>query len=141
MHELGHVATYVARPWKIGFSYDLSGPGWTPAAPEYASAGFEDAMATHYGSMSFWYGSAETPTTCLTGGGHCYNASGNPIAGTNIEATSYPAGANNCVAGEDRWPLSVTRFLWDVFDARDDAYGDGYSAYMATDLPPPQRTV
>jgi hypothetical protein len=55
-----------------------------------------------------------------------------PFSGTNIEASSFPFATNNCsfvaTAPEARWPLSHMRFFWDVFDNRNDADGDSYSA-------------
>jgi hypothetical protein len=131
LHELGHIATYVANPWKIGENYTYGGnAGWIQAGAEYGSAAFEEAFATHYGSVAWWWDNATTPTTCLSTA-TCYT-SGNPSANTDIEATSFPHSTNNCsfAAGnaEARWPLSAMRFFWDVFDNHNDADGDSYSA-------------
>jgi hypothetical protein len=66
------------------------------------------------------------------------------VSGHNIEATSFPFTINNCVnlgpvaatptspailaRPEGRQPISAMRFLWDIYDSRNDADGDDYSA-------------
>jgi len=139
MHELGHIATYVTHAWQVGTDYTWAPPGqpagpatWCQNCPEWGSASFEEAFATHYGSIAFWWDNATTPTTCLSSI-HCYNAARTaPAADTNIEASSYPFSTNNCgttaANPESRWPLSAMRFFWDVFDNHNDADGDWYSA-------------
>lgn len=135
MHELGHIATYVANPWQIAgaLNYNWGGnAGWNQTSAEYGDAAFEEAFATHYGSIAFWWDNSTTPTTCLVSQTTCYDGAGNPALGTDIEATSYPYNVNNCstapAAPEQRWPLSAMRFFWDVFDNHNDADGDSYSA-------------
>jgi hypothetical protein len=139
MHEIGHVAEYVTHPWQVGFDYTWSPPGqpagpvlWGYGGPEWASAGFEEAFATHYGNIALWFDNAVTPTSCFVSQGHCYNAAGTiPLAATDVEVSNSPPNTNNCdvSAGtpESRWPISIMRFLWDVFDNRDDG-NDTYSA-------------
>jgi hypothetical protein len=137
MHEVGHIASYLARTWQIGIAY-ANGSTWGQALNENGSALFEEALATHYSSMGLWFSTPVMPTTCLVAQGHCYtNAASNavPQPFTDIEATSFPAATNNCIVpspgnpnDESRWPLSGMRFLWDVYDARNDATGDAYSA-------------
>jgi len=138
MHELGHIATYVTHNWQITGDYTWSPPGQPPGAsswcqncPEWADAAFEEAFATHYGSITFWADNAVSPTTCLSSG-TCYDGTGTPFSGTDIEATSYPHTVNNCNTTssnpEARWPLSAMRYFWDVFDNHNDADGDTYSA-------------
>ncbi len=138
MHENGHIAEYVAHAWSRTMNYNwpdmstfsASGP-WSPGGAEWGAPAFEEALATHYGNIAFWGDNAVTPTTCSTNG-ICYDGSGNPSANTNIEATSYPFTVNNCSLAmanpEARWPLSYMRYLWDVFDNRNDCDGDTYSA-------------
>jgi hypothetical protein len=65
--------------------------------------------------------------------GSCYDmTTGAPSANTDLEASSYPYGTNNCITDpsnpEARWPLSAMRYFWDVFDNHNDADGDDYSA-------------
>jgi hypothetical protein len=130
MHELGHIATYVSNAWKVGFDYNWpsqgAGGSWSASQNEWGSAAFEEAFATHYGNIAFWFNNADTPTYCNTTT-TCYSG-GVPVAGTDIEVTSYPFATNNCVANEGRQPISHMRYFWDIFDNRNDADGDTYSA-------------
>lgn len=133
MHELGHIADYVTKPWTVAADGTWNGDAtnsWGPTTGEWGHMAFNEAIATHYGSIAFWWDNATTPTTCLSAS-TCYTA-GAPSANTNIEASSYPFNTNNCsyaaAAPESRWPLSVMRYLWDVYDSHNDADGDDYSA-------------
>jgi hypothetical protein len=131
MHELGHIATYTARPWKkvSVYNYDGTGEYWDWATPEFGSAAFEEAMASHYGNMTFWNRHASvTPTTCTSNGFTCYSGAGATLPNTDFELTSFPAATNNCIVNESLFPISAMRFLWDVYDNRNDATGDTYSA-------------
>jgi len=142
MHELGHIANYVdANPFKASGAGDwMAGAvppatqtgGWNAASGEWGSLAFEEAFATHYGDMTFWFANADTPTNCLAGNGITCYSGGAPSAGTNIEASSFPFTVNNCstavAAPEGRWTLSAMRYLWDVYDDHNDADGDTYSA-------------
>lgn len=137
MHELGHAAEYVTKPWRLmnDGTYDGSGPlDWDYNSREYGHMAFQEAIATHYGSIAFWYDNAASPTTCLSNT-KCYDSSGSPLALANLEASSYPHTDDNCDAAheEGRWPLSLMRYLWDVYDSHNDADGDSYSA-AATDF-------
>lgn len=132
MHELGHIATYVTHPWRLTVDYSWGGNGgWCQTCPEYGDASFEEGFATHYGSLTFWADNSTSPTTCLSSS-NCYDGSGNPFSGTDLEASSYPYSTNNCNMSstnpEARWPLSAMRYFWDVFDNHNDADGDTYSA-------------
>jgi hypothetical protein len=135
MHEMGHIATYVTHNWMLTGNYNwpntTGSSGWSQTSAEWGDAGFEEAFATHYGSIAFWGDNAATPTTCLSSA-TCYTAAGAPFAGTDIEASSFPFATNNCSTvatnPESRWPLSHMRFFWDVFDNHNDADGDAYSA-------------
>jgi hypothetical protein len=133
MHELGHIASYVTHPWSVTTDYSWggdSGNTWCQNCAEYGDAAFEEAFATHYGSITFWGDNSTSPTTCLSSS-HCYSG-GVPFFGTDIEATSFPYSVNNCdttsTNPEARWPLSIMRYLWDVYDNHNDADGDSYSA-------------
>jgi hypothetical protein len=134
MHELGHVAEYVTKPWSRTIDYTQDGvAGWSQDSPEFGHTSFQEAWATHYGSIAFWYPSADTPTTCNTVD-HCYTTPSVPpsvpLGSTNIEATSYPYVVNNCstALGEKRWALSQMRYFWDVYDTHNDCDGDTYTA-------------
>jgi hypothetical protein len=137
MHEMGHIAEYVAHPWSRTMNYNwpdtstFSAMGdWSRSSGEWGAPAFEEAFATHYGNIAFWNDNSTTPTTC-TSAATCYQ-NGAPISNSDIEASSYPFATNNCstaaAAPEARWPLSQMRYLWDVFDNHFDADGDEYSA-------------
>lgn len=135
MHELGHIASYVTHPWKRTGNYNwpnTSGTdGWNQGSSEWSVAGFEEAFATHYGSIAFWASDAVTPTTCNSAAS-CFGSTGLPKTNADLEASSFPHAADNCdktaSAPELRRPISHMRFLWDVFDNHNDADGDSYSA-------------
>ncbi|MCU0655024.1 MAG: hypothetical protein MUF64_06965 [Polyangiaceae bacterium] len=134
MHELGHIASYVLKPYSNGGDYGWPstgiGGGWSQNSSEWGATAFEEAFATHGGNITFWSDNSVAPTTCLSST-TCYSG-GTPVGNSNIEATSYPYTINNCdlssSAPESRWPVSAMRFLWDVFDNRNDADGDSYTA-------------
>jgi hypothetical protein len=136
MHELGHVASYWIRTWDPGIDYTFDGPGiaWSQGSTEYGSASFEEAFATHFGNMTFWNRLASvTPTTCLTSSSHCYTivtppATSVPTPFSDFE-TSLNGATNFCFAGDNRKPINYMRFLWDVFDSRNDTTRDNYSAW------------
>src|SRR5690606_18517219 len=84
MHELGHIASYVTHPWQFTRDYTWA-PSSPPGAPEPGAAGkwqfttaewgvsgFEEAFATHYGSVAFWNDNSVNPTSCLSTG-NCYS--------------------------------------------------------------------
>jgi hypothetical protein len=134
MHEFGHVASYLVRPWKVGVDDSLNGSGWDWSQSEHASMAFEEAIATHYGNITFWNTLSATPTTCLAGKDeYCYNvvtppATSVPVAFSDFEASSWSGATNNCSVNEGQLPISMLRFLWDVFDGRNDTTRDSYSA-------------
>jgi hypothetical protein len=133
MHEAGHIASYVTHPWQMidssgtvyGLNFSWGGVGWQPDNPEWGSGAFEEAWATHYGSVTFWADNADTPTTCYTTTITCYDDStGVPYANADLEASSYPY----CGTLEERWPLSAMRYFWDAFDNHNEGNSDTYSA-------------
>ncbi len=134
MHEMGHIASYVTHPWQITGNYNWPNTtgkdGWGPNTAEWSVSAFEEAFATHYANLAFWWANSVKPTTCITAL-TCYESGGAPSAATDIEATSFSSTTNNCSTAsanpESRWPLSAMRFIWDTFDNRDDGK-DSYSA-------------
>ena len=137
MHELGHIADYVTKPWSVASDATWNGGAanqWSLQTGEYGHMAFNEAIATHYGTIAFWNDNSPTPTTCLTAA-TCYSSTGAALDGANVEKTSYPYAVNNCstlaAAPEKRWPLSIMRYLWDVFDNHNDADGDSYGANAA----------
>ena len=155
MHELGHVANYIAHPAQLATVYDwvpgatppvklVANPGpWAQDTAEWGAVAFEEAFATHYGSIAFWDLNSEVPTTCLAARGiSCYLPDASGAAdmvispATTLEASSFPVGgtdncSTNAMNPENRWPLSAMRYFWDIFDDHDGEGGDTYSAGKA----------
>lgn len=154
MHELGHIANYIAHPFNMAMVYDwvqgaatpvkiIPNPGpWGYDGAEWGAVSFEEAFATHYGSIAFWALNSEVPVSCWAARGFtCYLP--DPVTGardmlintaSTLEASSN-VGSNNCstnpVNPEDRWPLTAMRYFWDIFDDHDEG-GDAYSAGNGT---------
>jgi hypothetical protein len=141
MHEMGHVASYVTRPWNSPNDYSWPNQannsgnwflGPAPMSPvpssEWGHVAFEEAFATHYANLALWWDNSVAPTACISPSSHCYDGMGNPLAFSNIEATSFPFATNNCVANEGRFVISHVRYLWDIYDTVNDCDGDTYSA-------------
>lgn len=138
MHEMGHVASFQTHAWQSTNNYNYpntaAGGGWSQNTGEWSVSAFEEAFATHYGSISFWGDNSVMPTSCLSSA-TCYSG-GVPVTASNLEASSFSGATNNCAAGatpptaanapEGRRPISHMRFMWDVFDNRND--GDTYTA-------------
>lgn len=117
MHEMGHIASYKAsRDQSYSYSGDFcfpkqgSGCGWNLNTPEWSAVNFEEGLATFYGDAALYWPSATAPHTCHAPATSC---------GTgrfNVEVSSQSA----CIPGEERWPLSVNRYLRDAYDSNAD---------------------
>jgi hypothetical protein len=137
MHESGHVANYLLKPyhgtpgtnaycWDTADSTSPVPPAtscsWSRNSPEWGVAAFEEALATFSADNTLWYPNAVDPTSCTTQG-RCSNTSTN-----RIEETHYAYDTNSCdvtdATPESRWPISGQRLLWDIYDDHDDADGD-----------------
>jgi hypothetical protein len=136
MHEAGHVVSYQLKPNHGGYSQycwpNATGScTWSQGSAEWGSAAFEEGFATMMADTTLWNPDAVAPTSCLSSGRCSVNVN------TNIETTHYPYATNNCslsaTSPEARWPISVQRFLWDVYDSHNDCDGDtiqeGWDAY------------
>jgi len=134
MHEAGHVANYLLKPFHYGFTnycWDSSGAttapdggtcGWSRTGPEWAAAAFEEGFATFSGDNTLWFPNAVAPTSCNSTG-RCTLTSSN-----KLEETHFPFSTNNCDTSvdtpENRYPMSTMRLLWDIYDSTNDADGD-----------------
>lgn len=110
-HEIGHLA--VARTYPSNtpnycnrYNYDSDG-GWDLYEEEWGCAAFHEANATFVGDVSrYWWGEGTIADTCrwnqLT------------VCTAMLDDSAY------CQSGEDRWPLSGMRFLWDAYDSNVD---------------------
>jgi hypothetical protein len=117
MHEMGHIAVYVSQPWTFAFaSYGKNDPGftWDYQTDEYASAGFEEAFASFAADSTLYNGNAVAP----------YGGATEDIGYLQLETSDRSTG---CAAAEASWPLSAERYLWDVYDNRND--GEAISEY------------
>ncbi|AKI99243.1 hypothetical protein ATI61_106618 [Archangium gephyra] len=120
MHEMGHIASYLAHPYSgtggNGYCYPSTSnfpdkcQWWTLNTAEHGSAAFEEALATFLADSALYYPNAPAPHSCLASAAPC--APGQ----FNLETSSGSA----CASGENRWPLTAMRFLWDVYDSVDD---------------------
>lgn len=110
MHEMGHIADYVSKPRKVYVNYTRDGTnGWSMRSAEYASAAFTEGLATFYGDTAlYWYWNSQ-PLTCLSSGA-CSTSSNN-----NVESST--GVRSSCTANEERWALTVDRYLRDVYDS------------------------
>jgi hypothetical protein len=115
LHEMGHCADWTEPfEWDCpnwGIECDRNG-GWGYETDECKFSGWEDAMAQHLADVTLWWEFANEPHSCGSGGGYCFTDF------WNLETSSYP----NCIATEDRHPVSHMRFLWDVFDNNSDYF-------------------
>ena len=118
MHEMGHIASYLSHSGQsfrhlARYCYpsdsSSSSCGWGMTTPEWATSQFEEGYATFLGTRAIYGQQNTTPYACLSNS-HCVS---NPI---EVSDGNY----SNCSAGENRWPRSVTRFLWDIYDSNAD---------------------
>ncbi len=114
MHEMGHIASYVAsKNQQFTYGGDYCWPatgncGWTMNTAEWGAAQFEEGVATHLGDVGLYFPGAPQPHSCLSVGS-CPNAS-------NIETSL----GNSCTANQSRRPIQSTRYHWDNYDSLDD---------------------
>jgi hypothetical protein len=142
MHEMGHIVAYKEKTYKIAAKYARwvycwpntsgSGCGWTYNAGEWGVTSFEEAFATFVADTTLYFPNAVAPHTCLAAQGTACTT-----GQFNLETSSASGGVNNCgnlaapTGPEKRWPLTLNRFLWDVYDAPNDseAIAEGVSNY------------
>ncbi|PTL83442.1 hypothetical protein [Vitiosangium sp. GDMCC 1.1324] len=120
MHEMGHIASYLAKPYNgaggNGYCYPSTSnfpagcQWWTLNTAEHGTAAFEEALATFLADSALYWPDSPEPHSCLAASAPCATGS------FNLETSSGSA----CATGESRWPLTAMRFLWDVYDSVDD---------------------
>lgn len=119
MHEMGHIANYLSKAFRapIAYSYPTQCTGcgtWSLGTTEWASAAFEEGSATFVGDVAMYWHWAPQPTTCLS--------SSSCSTGTYHVETS---GGSSCASGNERFPINVERYIWDVYDTLQDSnYAD-----------------
>lgn len=131
MHEMGHLASYLASPAQAfngiaSYCYDgESAPcGWDVETEENGSVQFEEGIATHFANVALYAQNAATPRHCFSSG-PCSSASAN-----NLELSL----GTSCGADVNRHPIQAMRYLWDVYDNNSDYTGEskalsGWTSY------------
>ncbi len=121
MHELGHIVSSLASERAGGFTdasynYPLTAPGpvsWWATLPEWKAVSFEEGLASYYADTALYTPDAVVPATCV-GAGSCWEWLEDSKSSTF-----------GCPGDEDRWPRSVEKYLWDVYDSAEDSnYAD-----------------
>jgi hypothetical protein len=140
-HEMGHVASYVANPFKVTTMYnwpttcvgsttgscpDTVTPtvSWSFNSTEHAAAAFEEGLAEFMGMGAHYWFDATGPRTCRAVTANCITIGLNDAR--NVEV--YQEACNNQAA------IAVTRFLWDTYDNVNggDTYSDTLSRSFAS---------
>jgi hypothetical protein len=117
MHEMGHIASYVASPRSRpsnNYCYPNdtgSGCTWSFTTAEWRSSSFEEGLATFISDSAFYYWWANDPRTCNSTGA---------CSGTSSEIETSKGSSSNCATDEGRWALTTIRYLWDIYDGVDD---------------------
>lgn len=114
LHELGHIANGLSKPFTATLAYNYptqcTGCGtWSLNTAEWMSAGFEEGLATFVGDVAMYWHWATQPTTCLSSGSCA-------LTTFHIEDSS----GTSCGTDQNRWPINVDRYIWDVYDSVDD---------------------
>lgn len=122
MHEMGHIASYVSKPRQSFVDYTRDGTdGWNMRTAEYASASFEEGLATFYGDTAlYWYWNSE-PLTCLSSGACTRTTNNNVESSTGLRAS--------CSSDEERWALTVDRYLRDVYDSSNESFDNNQEPF------------
>lgn len=131
MHEMGHIASHLAsRDQSVktcaylisSYNYGTqTGTDWSLNSPENGCIQFEEGLATFLADTAFYSQDAVSPATCISDG----------ICDLMLEPSSGAVGT--CALGEDRWALTVDRFLWDLYDDNADFTADTFT-YSLSDL-------
>jgi len=122
MHEMGHIADYVSKPRRVYVNYTRDGVnGWNFRSPEYASASFTEGLATFYGDVAlYWYWNSQ-PLSCLSTGACSTSVNNNVERSTGLRSS--------CASGEERWALTVDRYLRDVYDSTNEWFDTNQEHY------------
>jgi len=127
MHEMGHIAVYKAKAytggWPAIYCYPNTsgdGCGWSSTTAEWSAASFNEALATFTAFTALNYPDAPVPTYCNSTGA-CNDTS------HNLETSS----GSSCATDDNRRPMTVMKYLWDVYDTIDDGEvnAEGPAAY------------
>lgn len=117
-HEYGHYVSHVSNRggarnacgnWRYGFGDD---DGWDNREPEWAVAGFEEALATYTGFLSMFEPTADDPRAHAFANDLTFDLA--PTVGLDAENVLTDCDAANAA----RRPLNALGFLWDLTDSR-----------------------
>jgi len=132
LHEMGHIASHVANPGQDRkstgnqscYPETTTGCGWSLKVAEWSCLSFEEGLATFYGDKALYAQWAREPTTCLSSG----------TCSTTSYSTELSTGT--CGTDENRWALTLVRYLWDIYDNQSDFTGESlaepYYAFFDT---------
>ena len=142
MHEMGHMADYLARYWRKADNFNYGGNGgWSYEEAEYRNLALHEGFGSFLATSAFYHDYAPNPRTCLKSGHtssptHCYGS-----GGRGLETSSL----GSCAALEGRWPVSSMRYFWDIYDEVDDGIDtidlnlfdifDAFGSYPCDDWP------
>ncbi|MDD9947300.1 MAG: hypothetical protein OXU20_40045 [Myxococcales bacterium] len=131
MHEMGHIASYLANTnWTLydatrtvlALDYSANGFGWNLASPENESAGWEEAVATHYADIALYFPWADVPYSCL-------NTGACPDAASIINVPLEPS-PNCALPGSNLVVGNHMQYHWDNYDSEIDYVGEIISEPM-----------
>lgn len=127
MHELGHIASDQASQGNeatacTAYNWANTNPATAPAnsgtwgmtTAEFGCAQYEEGLATFVGDVARYWNNApgataDTCTSVTTG-----------VCSTLLESRA-AACNTNANSPESRWPISVTRSMWDAYDNANDS--------------------
>ncbi len=82
---------------------------WTFTTQEWAASSFSEGIATFAADSALYFPDAASPTSCLSSG-----------ACTPFSSWSLEANETSCSSGQQRFPFTTIRYLWDVYDTVND---------------------
>jgi hypothetical protein len=143
-HELGHHLWRVLRPYAfdtVSLNFDYAFPDDPVAGshffstPEHRSAAMEEGFADFVEVVSLWNpDSAVAPLTCVNYKGGTSLGACNPNGGGtyNVETSLGTCTGATGFPPENRWELSVLRYLWDIVDPLDASEDDDLDRSVST---------
>jgi hypothetical protein len=127
MHELGHAAAYETNSNKVSATYQYckneipSGDcGWGMEDDEWGAVSWQEAHAELNPLTALYAPSATQPYRCRRPKLSCLSST-DPNIETSTGAT--------CSGTEKSWPLTMMRFIWDVYDSNDSVSLGGAADY------------
>lgn len=122
-HEMGHIASYLANPFKFCGAYNRPDEclGDSTACTgdwslhggngEWYCASFEEGLATFIGDVSYYWHQAVRPTTCVS----IFACTSLPYDDVELSL------GTGCANNTKHRPINVDRYLRDTYDSHNDA--------------------